>query len=346
MMLSQNVEHRRRRNRPVADGAARQTIALVAELDAIVLEMDMGHVRGDAAGEIERRLGDRERVAGVEADPDAARRIAERSKLLAAEILVVLDGQRPALVGGARTVVGERAVHAGDELLPFFAERMAVAAEHRRQSAADNLRVEEARGAQRAFKRTHHEAPAHDRRHAQTGEPVAQRPQFVVAERPEPGIEDFERLGPELGRDGDEAFEALPLRIGAWAACALQSEMVGEPVRIEPERERLRASELVRLRLNVHRSPASTVSDCLVIMRLSSAARNSAARATSSPSKVALIAWRRTIASTDSGVLYQSWRCFSVITAPGSMALTRILSAPKARASARVSPTTPALAAA
>ncbi len=42
--------------------------------------------------------------------------------------------------------------------------------------------------------------------------------------------------------------------------------------------------------------------------------------------------WRCTIASTASGVLYQSRRWRSVITAPGSMALTRMLSGPKARA--------------
>ena len=43
--------------------------------------------------------------------------------------------------------------------------------------------------------------------------------------------------------------------------------------------------------------------------------------------------WRCTTWSTDASVLYHSCRCRSVMTAPGSMALTRMLSGPNARAS-------------
>ena len=68
-------------------------------------------------------------------------------------------------------------------------------------------------------------------------------------------------------------------------------------------------------------------------------------RAMSSPMSVDLMAWRWTIASINSGVLYHSRRCRSVITAPGSIAFTRMLSEPNARASAWVRPMTPALAA-
>ena len=57
-----------------------------------------------------------------------------------------------------------------------------------------------------------------------------------------------------------------------------------------------------------------------------------------------IVAWRDTMAATDSSVLYQSARWRSVITAPGSMALTRILSAPNALPSVRVKPMTADLA--
>ena len=75
-----------------------------------------------------------------------------------------------------------------------------------------------------------------------------------------------------------------PIGIGARSAGPLQPEMIGQAIRVEAERKcgsaRLR---LKRLDVFVHLSPASTVIDCLVTMRLSSAPRNNAMRAMSSP---------------------------------------------------------------
>ena len=147
------VEHCRERDGAVADRAAHQAIAFVGELHAIVLEMDVPHMRGDAAREVERRLGDRERVAGVETNADAARRLAKFRELVAAEILMVFDRQNSAFVERARPAVGERGANISDELLPFFAERMAIPAKHRGEAIADDLRVE-TRGPSAARSRT------------------------------------------------------------------------------------------------------------------------------------------------------------------------------------------------
>ena len=81
-------------------------------------------MRRDARGEIQRRLGDRKRVAGVEADADAARLLAEGDQFVAAEILMVLDREHPALVGGARAIFGERLADARDQFASNVAERM------------------------------------------------------------------------------------------------------------------------------------------------------------------------------------------------------------------------------
>ena len=120
--------------------------------------------------------------------------------------------------------------------------------------------------------------------------PVAERAEVVVAERPEPRVVDLENLRAKLGRNGDEAFEAGALRVGARPARALQAQMIGQAVGVEAEGEGLCARLwLKRLHILVHRSPASTVIDCLVTMRLSSAPRNNAILAMSSPSSVVLM---------------------------------------------------------
>ena len=141
----------------------------------------MGRDTGD---EIERRLGHGKCVAGVEADSDAARRFAEFRKFVAAEILMVLDRQNSAFVGRARATVGERGADLGDQLLPFLAKRVTIAAQDRRQAMADDLGVENAGRAQRALERAHHQPRADDRSHAQGREPVAQRAELIVAQRP------------------------------------------------------------------------------------------------------------------------------------------------------------------
>ena len=82
-------------------------------------------------------------------------------------------------------------------------------------------------------------------------------------------------------------------------------------------------------------NPASTTNTCLVIIRLSSAARNSAMRAISSASSVR---GRHCWATNDlmSSSLNHNLRCRSVTTAPGAMALTRIFSGPNSRYQGRI----------
>ena len=83
-------------------------------------------------------------------------------------------------------------------------------------------------------------------------EPIAERAELVVAQRPEPRVVDFEHLRAKLGRDGDEAFEARAFGIGARSAGALQPEMIGQAVRVEAEGEcgsaRLRLEAASRFR--------------------------------------------------------------------------------------------------
>ena len=127
-------------------------------------------------------------------------------------------------------------------------------------------------------------------RHAEAREPIAERAELIVAHRPEPWVVDLENLRAKLGRDGDEAFEARALRVRARAARALQAQMIGQAIGVEAEGEGLSARlRLKRFHSVVHRSPASTMIDCLVTIRLSSAPRNNAIRAMSSPSSVVLM---------------------------------------------------------
>ena len=83
-------------------------------------------------------------------------------------------------------------------------------------------------------------------RHPEPGEPIAQRREFVVAERAQPGIEDFDRAGAEFDGDGDEAFEAGAVRIGARAAGALQAEMISQAIRVEARDEGAPARRRIR----------------------------------------------------------------------------------------------------
>src|ERR1700733_212540 len=285
-----DIQHRGHGDGAVADGAAHEAIAFVGKLHPVVLQMHVPHVRSDAADEIERRLGDWEGVASIETDADAAGRLAKLAKFFAAEVLVILDRQNAAFVGRTRAAVGERGANLSDELFPLVAKRVTIAAQNGRQSVANDLGVEKASRAQRALERTHHQPGADDGRHAEAGETVAERTEFVVAERPEPGVVDLENLRAELGRDGDEAFETRALGVRARTAGPLQAQMIGQPIGVEAEGKCLSARRRVRrLHRVVHRSPASTMIDCLVTMRLSSAPRNNAIRAMSSPSSVALM---------------------------------------------------------
>src|ERR1700722_7038136 len=295
-LCRQDVQHGDKRDGAVADRAAHEAIALVGELHAVVLQVHVAHVRSDAADEIERRLGDRKRVAGVETNAEATCRLAKLAKFVAAEVLVIFDRHDSPFVRRARTAVGKRGAHLGDEIFPLVPERVTIAAQHGRQAMADDLRVEKAGRAQRALEWTHRQSRADDRIHAELPKPIAERTEFIVAHRPEPRVVDLENLRAKLGRDGDEAFKPCALRVRAWPAGALQAQMISQPVRVESEGEDLSARlRLKRLHNLVHRSPASTMIDCLVTIRLSSAPRNNAIRAMSSPSSVALMDCRWTL---------------------------------------------------
>ncbi len=154
--------------------------------------------------------------------PTPRRGLAKFDEFVAAEILMILDRQNSALVGRARTTVGERGANLGDKLFPLVAKRVTIAAQNRRQAMTDDLGVENASRAQRALEWTHHQPRADDRGHAEIPEPIAQRTDLVVAHRPQPGVVDLENLRAKLGRDGDEPFEACALGVCARAARALQ----------------------------------------------------------------------------------------------------------------------------
>ena len=72
-------------------------------------------------------------------------------------------------------------------------------------------------------------------------EPIAERAKLVVAHRPKPGVVDLENLRAKFGRDGDEAFEACALGVGARTAGALQAQMIGQAIGVEAEGEGLPA---------------------------------------------------------------------------------------------------------
>jgi hypothetical protein len=88
--------------------------------------------------------------------------------------------------------------------------------------------------------------------------------------------------------------------------------------------------------------PASTMKFWAVHIRESSAARNSAMRATSSGCSLSFRHCRRAISASPSASSH-SPTCRSVITQPGTIVLTRIRSGPRSRAKLRVRPSTAAL---
>src|SRR6185437_8393990 len=112
VMGGEQIEHLSYRRRAIADGAAHQAITLVGELNPIVLQMHVAHMRRDARVEIHRRLDDREGVAGIDANTDAAGLLAEAGEFVGAEILMILDRQHAPLVGDDGAILLERSTHA------------------------------------------------------------------------------------------------------------------------------------------------------------------------------------------------------------------------------------------
>ena len=86
-----------------------------------------------------RAVADR---AGVEANANPACFFAEGGKLVAAKILMIFDREASSLVISARAASGDRGAHCSNELGLLVAERVPVAAEHRRQAVANDPVVE------------------------------------------------------------------------------------------------------------------------------------------------------------------------------------------------------------
>ena len=199
----------------------------------------MAHEGRDAPGEVERRFGDRKGVAGVEADSDAARRLAEgaSSSLPKSWWFSIASVVPSSAARGPRSA--SAAPHLGDQLRPLRAERVRGRRTERSSGRSGSSRASRSlRRTQRAFERAHHQARADDRRHAERRSRSRSAAKVVVAERPKPGIEDLKCLRAEFARDRDETFEARAARIGARPARALQAEMVGQAVGVEADRER------------------------------------------------------------------------------------------------------------
>ena len=164
MMPGEFIQNLGQRNGAVADRAADETIAFVGKVDAIVAQRCTPTARGgDPTGEVERRLRDGKSVASVEADADAARFLTKSDQFVAAEVLVVLDRQRPAFVGCARSPVGERGPDIGDQRLPLLAERVPITAAQ--SMGRQRMTLASMRANRRAFQaKAHHQARTDDGR--------------------------------------------------------------------------------------------------------------------------------------------------------------------------------------
>ena len=87
---------------PSPIGAAHEPIAFARELRDVVLQVDVTDAMRGAAGEGDRILADRERVAGIETDAGVrAEPLDDLEQLLAAEVLMILDRQDQAGVADA-----------------------------------------------------------------------------------------------------------------------------------------------------------------------------------------------------------------------------------------------------
>ncbi len=155
-------------------------------------------------------------------------------QLAAGEILMVLDGQHAALIVRHRSVFGQSLADRSVQLEPLRPPGGPTAFQHRRQAEPDHFGIEQLGRPQGAFNRPHHsQAGADDGCHAEACEPVLEGLQLIVRHRRQPGIEDFQHLGFQLGGDGDEAVEPRAAWIGARRIAALQAEVVSEAVGIE-----------------------------------------------------------------------------------------------------------------
>src|SRR5688500_19424347 len=83
-----------KRHAAVADRTPYEAISVVGELRDVVLEVHVADAVGGAAREGHRILADGKCVAGIEHDTDMLAQLLDQGdQFLAAEILVLLDGQ-------------------------------------------------------------------------------------------------------------------------------------------------------------------------------------------------------------------------------------------------------------
>src|SRR4051812_15574904 len=213
------------RHRALADGAADEPVALSGGLHPVVLEMHVPDPRGDGAGEVERRLRDRERVARVERDADGLAGLgAQLHELGAREVLVVLDGHAHARRGRAGGDVRQPRADAVDDPRPVGG--VPVALEHRGERHADDRRAQRHGAVERGLVARRVAPTADDR------DPAVEAPgERGRVESVQPRRVELDDPRADLAGDLQEAVEAR-------ARVALQAEGVREPVGVQPDGER------------------------------------------------------------------------------------------------------------
>ena len=156
----------------------------------------------DPPREGKRRLADRERVARIVGDADAwSAELAERNQLVAAEILMVLDGEYPSLCRRTRPPFRQGRADRRVELVPLLARRIAVAAQDGGQGDTDRCRLKQARCPKGVVERTcHQKSAAHHRDHVEHSKTLTEVDDLGVRQIGQPRFVDLERTRTKLLR--------------------------------------------------------------------------------------------------------------------------------------------------
>ena len=183
----------------------------------------------DPPREGKRRLADRERVARIVGDADGRpAELAERDQFVAAEVLMVLDGEHPPLCRRTRPPFRQGGADCCVELAPFPARRVAVAAQDRGQGDADRCRLKQARCPKGVVEGTRHQKPAaHHRDHVEHSKTLAQFDDLGIRQVGQPRLVDLERTRTKLLRERDEALEPRSIRVVPRRSATLQAEVIG-----------------------------------------------------------------------------------------------------------------------
>ena len=210
--------------------------------------MDVGDIGRDHPREIERRFGDRKAVAGVVDDAHAGPEfVAERDQLAAGEILVVLDDDRHGLPRppSAHSRRVSRAHWRPARATPAPAalrspHRMGVNAS--RISLASRPLAARMQTSKSPWCRPELTTGVMPSRRKRSRRPLSS----ASLERRQPRLGDLQGLGAEFLGQLDETFEAAAAGIGARRAAALQPEIVGQSVRVQPDVKHAWSSREVR----------------------------------------------------------------------------------------------------